>query len=89
MMAQFIGKMTSSRGNDVTRLGHKTSGLDVSLNGWNAGVRVLARYDEEFKDDVFTLIQTSGSNGNGVAVELGHIIKGNFIPSAFLKLANA
>ena len=61
-MARFRGRVKGQRG-EVSRLGGKSSGLQVNANGWHAGVEVLASYDAEHDKDVFEVWRTGGSNG--------------------------
>ena len=44
-MAQFRGTVQGNR-SETSRLGHKTSGLVTECNGWNIGVKCVARYNE-------------------------------------------
>lgn len=59
-MAQFMGTVRGSRG-EVSRLGGKSSGLRTICNGWDKGVEVFA--DHVDGKDVFTVLETGGSNG--------------------------
>jgi len=59
-MAQFKGTLEGSRGT-ASRLGHKTTGLNVTCNGWDSGVEVQAIHENG--KDVFYVYRTGGSNG--------------------------
>jgi hypothetical protein len=59
-MAQYKAVISTPRG-EVTRLGHKSTGLRVELRGWTAGVEVIARFDPAMGRDVFEVYRTSGS----------------------------
>ena len=59
-MAHFRGTVTGNRGT-ASRLGHKKTGLTVTCNGWNEGIKVYA--DSVDGQDVFTVYKTGGSNG--------------------------
>ncbi len=59
-MAQFRGTLQGQRGG-ASRLGSKSSGLYVTANGWDAGVKVTAVHEDG--RDVFYVYQTGGSNG--------------------------
>lgn len=58
-MAQFMAKMQGQRGS-ASRLGSKSSGLTVSANGWNVGVKVEASH--RTGRDTFDVYITGGSN---------------------------
>jgi hypothetical protein len=60
-MAQFRARIISGKGSEVSRLGHKTTGITTECNGWNVGVRVEAAHVDG--QDVFTVYATGGSNG--------------------------
>ena len=86
-MSHFYGIMAGS-GKPKTCRGHKTEGLKAKVNGWNSGIKIEAVYDEKEDKDIFTVYQTSGSNGSGLMVELGKLEGRKFIPSSFTKLSN-
>ena len=86
-MSHFYGIMTGS-GKPKTCRGHKTEGLKANIEGWNSGIQIKAVYDEKEDRDIFTVYQTSGSNGSGLAVELGKLEGAKFTPSTFTKLSN-
>jgi hypothetical protein len=60
-MAQYRAVISTPRG-QVSRLGHKTTGMRIELNGWGVGVKVVARFDEKTQEDVFDIFKTSGSS---------------------------
>ena len=60
-MARFRGTVKGARG-VASRLGGAGSGLVVTANGWDIGVRVELRVNAEGKDEV-TVSKTGGSNG--------------------------
>lgn len=70
-MARFRGLLQGTRG-EVSRLGHKSSGLRVEADGWNSGVEVRAYVDADDRD-VFEVYRTGGSNG-GLAPRLVAVI---------------
>ena len=59
-MARFIGRLKGARG-PVSRIGHGTSGLIATVDGWDCGVRIVAR--AEGKTDIIEVFATGGSNG--------------------------
>ena len=63
-MAQFRGTITGSRDKTTSRLGHKTTGLTTTCNGWNIGVACRAVYDAEQDKDIIEEYQTGGSQPN-------------------------
>lgn len=63
-MAQFRGTIKGQKGEE-SRLGNKTSGFRATVDGWNAGIYVEARWDEKLGMDVFRVYETGGSNGRG------------------------
>lgn len=63
-MAHFRGIIRGNRG-EVSRLGHKNSGLSASVNGWRLGCDVLIEYDFQRDTDVVTVWKTNGSSGGG------------------------
>lgn len=78
-MAQFRGTLKGGRG-AVSRLGHKTSGLTVSANGWTAGVRVCAAHVDG--RDEFRIYRTAGSGYALSDQYLGTVNgAGDFIPA--------
>ena len=61
-IAQFYGSMSGNRG-EATRMGTKKSGFEAHIRGWNIGVRIWCRYDEETGKDEISVYRTGGSNG--------------------------
>ena len=61
-MAHFYATIRGNRG-EATRMGTPNSGIGGHIRGWNIGVRVYGRVDENGKD-VFDVVQTGGSNGH-------------------------
>ncbi len=68
-MARFRGTVEGNR-STASRLGHKTSGLRVSGNGWNIGATVYLEVNEA-GEDVVSIRLTSGSNGHKTSKCLG------------------
>ena len=68
-MAQFRGTVQGNR-SETSRLGHKTTGLTTECNGWNIGVKCIARYNEKAGVDEIMIYETSGSGYGG---EFKHI----------------
>ena len=68
-MAQFRGTVQGSR-SQTSRLGGKEKGLVTECNGWNIGVKCVARYNEEADRDEIMIYKTSGSGYGG---EFKHI----------------
>lgn len=60
-MAHFRATIQGNRGK-ASRLGTKKSGIVATVNGWNVGVDVVIKHNEETGKDVITVIPTSGSN---------------------------
>jgi len=73
-MAQFRGTVQGNR-SETSRLGHKTSGLVTECNGWNVGVRCVARYNEEAGRDEIMIYETSGSGYSGVFKHIHTVYK--------------
>jgi hypothetical protein len=57
-VARFRATIKGSRG-EVSRLGTEKSGLDVNVNGWTKGVRVVAYVQDGV--DTFDVWETDGS----------------------------
>lgn len=75
-MAHFRGTIKGQRG-EASRLGGKNSGITANINGWDAGVRVVAF--ERNGVDCFDVYQTGGSNGGFTTVYLGQVVGGKFL----------
>lgn len=69
-MAQYLGSVTGSR-STVSRLGGKSSGLDVRANGWHLGARAVMVWNEEKQLDEIIITLTSGSGAEGKSRPLG------------------
>ena len=63
-MAQFRATIQGNRG-DASRLGTKSSGLDVTCNGWNLGASASVGYDEDKEEDYVNINLTTGSSYSG------------------------
>ena len=59
-MARYRAIIKSKDGS-TSRLGDK-EGMVVRVNGWNIGVKVFIRYDEELQCDRIFIFETGGSN---------------------------
>jgi hypothetical protein len=68
-MAHFYGTMQGGRA-EVSRTGHKTTGMQAHVRGWDLGVRAHMTHDRDGKDYAVVYL-TSGSNGNNGEVCLG------------------
>jgi hypothetical protein len=71
-MAQYIAKIQGQRG-QASRLGSKTNGMSVTMNGWNIGVVVEASYNKTTGKDEFVIYRTGGSNApakQGILTEI-------------------
>ena len=75
-MAQFRAEIKGGRGS-VSRLGHKTTGIQSHTCGWDSGIRVEGHFDEEL-GDIFLVWQTSGSGFLGRDVLLGKLVGSSF-----------
>ena len=69
-MAQFIGKIQGQRG-QATRLGSKSSGLEVQANGWNIGCTARLNYNGIKERDEIDIYVTAGSGKDKDRVYLG------------------
>jgi len=77
-MSQFYGTMQGSK-SAKTCQGHKTQGLDATINGWGKGVRVRATYNEATEREEFAIFETTGSNRSG-SDKLIQVIKSGSAP---------
>ena len=59
-MAQYRADVKGGRGR-VSRLGHKTTGIECWVRGWHTGIEVRGRWDEETQQDIFFVYKTGGS----------------------------
>lgn len=73
-MAQFRATIKGSKG-VASRLGGKKSGIDVHVNAWDLGIRVVGYYNEKTKQDEFDLYLNAGSNGNGPSFNVGRFVR--------------
>ena len=73
-MAHFRGTVQGDRGQG-SRLGSKRNGLNVTCNGWNAGISVQGFYDPESGKDYFSIYATRGSNGFGSSFLIGTVME--------------
>ena len=85
-MAQYKGYVVGGRGS-VSRLGHKSSGLNAVCNGWESWVEVVARYSDVF-GDIFDIYKTGGSNGGSSRELIGSVNKGKFYPAKDYKFVD-
>ena len=75
-MAQFRAEIKGGRGS-VSRLGHKTTGIQSHTCGWDSGIRVEGHFDEEL-GDIFLVWQTSGSGLKRSSTLLGKLVGDSF-----------
>lgn len=68
-MAHFRGTVQGGR-SEASRLGHKTTGLRVSANGWNIGVDVVLTHNSETGKDEVVVFRTGGSNSGGSRAQI-------------------
>ena len=61
-MANFYGTVQGGKGL-ASRIGNKISGMTVTCNGWNSGIRIEAYVDSN-GIDTFKVYQTSGSTNS-------------------------
>lgn len=73
-MAHFYGSVRGSRG-AVSRLGGKPSGIHAEARGWNLGVSVRGRVDED-GNDTFDIYRTSGSRATSYPVLIATVTEG-------------
>lgn len=62
-MSRFYSEVKGSRG-EASRCGSKSSGIRSHTRGWNLGVDVIGRVDDD-GNDVFDVWVTRGSNSPG------------------------
>ena len=75
-MAQYRAEIKGGR-KAVTRLGHKTTGISSHTCGWDSGIRVEGRWDEDL-GDVFLVFQTTGSGMKDRDVLIGKLVGRSF-----------
>ena len=71
-MAQFKAEIQGNRGS-VSRLGHKTTGIQGHICGWESGIRVEGYHDKEL-GDIFLVYQTGGSGFKHKEVLVGKLV---------------
>ena len=76
-MAHFLGSIQGSRG-EASRLGTKSSGLDVTAASWSGSVRVRLWFDESSAVDHCS-VSLSPWHGSGVSVSLYRGPVGEFV----------
>lgn len=69
-MAQFRATIQGGRG-EAARLGHKTTGIEANVNGWDSGVKVSGYHTDDA--DKFDIYMTTGSSGDGRELYLGTV----------------
>ena len=69
-MARFIGYVQGQAG-ETSRLGSPKSGITAEARGWDVGVKVVGRVEDD--EDVFLVFSTSGSNGGASPTHLGTV----------------
>ncbi len=79
-MAQFRATI-QGRGGEVSRLGHKKTGIAVVVNGWDSGILVEAAFDKVLDRDVFQIFATSGSKRTALDKPIGHVVGRQFFPA--------
>lgn len=72
-MARFRGTIQGQRG-EASRIGNEHSGLTVTCNGWDIGVKCLAFVNEAGQDAIEVYI-TSGSNDFQMAKYIGTVMQ--------------
>ena len=75
-MSHYYSSCVGGRGK-ATRAGHKTTGIQGHICGWETGIRVEGHYDEEL-GDIFLVYQTGGSNRKHRDVLLGKLVNDSF-----------
>jgi hypothetical protein len=66
-MAHFFGKLQGARG-EATRLGHKSTGLDVTAASWEGAVHTRLHHGQDGHD--YAVVELIPWNGSGVTREL-------------------
>jgi hypothetical protein len=74
-LAHFIGFLTGQRGNIISRLGSKNSGLTVEANGWNFGIQARIKFNVDTGKDEILITLTDGSKQQGKTKFLGRYTK--------------
>lgn len=73
-MSHFLTSTNNSRGNEVSASSTKKSGQTTHARGWNAGVKVYARFNEKTGQDEFHIYHTGGSTGATNDKHIGTVI---------------
>ena len=76
-MAHFRGTVQGNR-SEASRLGHKSTGISTSCNGWASGVTVSAHYHEAREEDYFAVYATNGSGYGNSQGLVGRVAEGYF-----------
>ena len=71
-MAQYRGTLHGRGRHDISRLGHKTSGILVSARGWDIGASVALRWNSIHNRDEMVIVIDRGSN------DLGSVLRKTF-----------
>lgn len=80
-MAQFRGTLQGNRGM-ASRLGHKSTGLIATVDGWHGGVSVVAQHNDAM-GDYFEVYATGGSSRQHADVYIGTVdSNGKWKPAA-------
>jgi len=69
-MAQYRGTVVGGRG-EASRIGHKTSGLQTTCNGWSLGCTAAIEYNETLQRDEIVIKVTNGSGDGTENILLG------------------
>lgn len=77
-MARFRATIQGSRG-EASRLGGAKTGINAKVNGWDAGIQVVAC--EINGRDCFEVFHTGGSNGAMTRVYIGAVMAGKWVPA--------
>ena len=71
-MSVLYGSLTGQAKTTVTRRGSKKSGIACHVRGWDLGVRVSGRIDDNGVP-VFDVYRTSGSNGGNSDIKVTEV----------------
>jgi hypothetical protein len=74
-MAHFYGGVRGRSDTTTTRLGTKKSGLVTFANGWNCGVLVRGRHNQETYKDELHVWATAGSKAIGSETFIGKVVE--------------
>ncbi len=75
-MAHFYGTMSGGSSRAYTKRGHKTNGIQATVEGYNSGVEVACFYDAGLSRDIFVVRITEGTNGPSNYKTVGKVIEG-------------